>query len=231
MASSPLFDRSPLEQDFRQRIDVARKILDATDYSPGGVAEGAMIDISRESRGLCIVLLYAAYENLLKGTSRAILEAAIRCKVGNRRLRPEFQVFAVYSKLHSITDKSSNSVWKGDGRKVIDLLQDSSSCSINADTFPNDGSHMKSAQVATLCQSYGLGHPAPILGEAWGRIDTIVSERNGIAHGKRTPEEIGRNYSIGDLRNLVSIWEARWCDFLIYVERQASTRDFYRKPR
>ncbi|MFC8305714.1 MAE_28990/MAE_18760 family HEPN-like nuclease [Streptomyces olivaceus] len=230
LARSPIFDRSPLEKEFRQRIAIVRKLLDATDSSPGAAGEMSPIDVSRETRGLSIVLLYAAYENLLKGISRTLLESAVQLRLGNRRLKPEFQVFAIHSKLRALTDISATQIWKGSGRGVIDALLNEA-CSINSNIFPNDGSHMKTAQVATLCEAYGLNPPGPLLQEAWGRINTVVSERNSITHGQRTPEEIGRNYSIGDLRNLVEIWERRWCEFLADVESKASTRDFYRDPR
>lgn len=176
------------------------------------------------------MLLYAAYENLLKGISRTLLESAVQLKLGNRRLKPEFQIFAIHAKLQALTDISAPQIWKGSGRGVIDALLDKA-CSINSNIFPNDGSHMKTAQVVTLCEVYGLNPPGPILREAWGRINTVVSERNSIAHGQRTPEEVGRNYSIGELRNLVDIWERRWCEFLADVENKASTREFYREPR
>ncbi|MFJ7019489.1 HEPN domain-containing protein [Streptomyces sp. NPDC101117] len=230
MVRRPIFDRSPLEKEFRQRITVVRKLLDATDSSPGAPSAASPIDVSREARGLSIVLLYAAYEYLLKGISRALLESAMQLKLGNRRLKPEFQVFAIHAKLQALTDISAPQIWNGSGMGVIDALLDKT-CSINPNVFPNDGSHMKTAQVVTLCKVYGLNPPASTLREAWGRIDTIVSERNGIAHGQRTPEEVGRNYSIGELRNLVDIWERRWCEFLADVESKASTRDFYREPR
>ena len=225
-----MFDRAPLEKEFKQRIAVVRKLLDATDTSPGAAGESSPIDVSRETRGLCIVLLYAAYENLLKGISRTLLESATQLKVGNRRLRPSFQVFAIHSKLQALTDIASHQIWKGPGRSVVDALLDKT-CSINANIFPNDGSHMKTPQVVTLCEVYGLNPPGAILREAWGRINTVVSERNSIAHGQRTPEEVGRNYSVGEIRKLVDIWEQRWCDFLIDVEAKASTREFYREPR
>ncbi|KAB7832670.1 MAE_28990/MAE_18760 family HEPN-like nuclease [Streptomyces mobaraensis] len=219
-----------MENEFRQRINVVRKLLDATDTSPGAAGVNSPIDVSRETRGLSIVLLYAAYENLLKGVSRTLLESATQLKLGNRRLKPEFQLFAVHSKLRALTDTPAKQIWKGAGRSVIEALF-GKSCSINSNIFPNDGSHMKTPQVVTLCEVYGLNPPAPILQEAWGRINTVVSERNSIAHGQRTPEEVGRNYSIGELRNLVDIWERRWCEFLVDVETLASTRDFYRDPR
>ncbi|MEU2073961.1 MAE_28990/MAE_18760 family HEPN-like nuclease [Streptomyces sp. NPDC013489] len=230
MARRVIFDRTPLEKDFRQRIAVVRKLLDATDTSPGAAGSASLIDISREARGLSIVLLYAAYENLLKGISRTLLECAVQLNLGNRRLKPNFQLFAVHSRLRALTDVPANQIWKGAGRGVIDALLDKT-CSINANIFPTDGSHMKTPQVATLCEVYGLNHPGPILREVWGRIDTVVTERNSIAHGQRTPEEVGRAYSIAELRNLVDIWERRWCEFLADVEGMASTRDFYRDPR
>lgn len=230
MARRLIFDRSPLEKEFRQRIAVVRKLLDATDSSPGAAGAASPIDVSREIRGLSVVLLYAAYENLLKGISRSLLESASQLKLGNRRLKPEFQVFAIHAKLQALTDISAHQIWKGSGRGVIDALLDKT-CSIKPNIFPNDGSHMKTAQVVTLCEVYGLDSPGPILQEAWARINTVVSERNSIAHGQRTPEEVGRNYSIGELRNLVDIWERRWCEFLAEVESKASSRDFYREPR
>ncbi|MFE9052078.1 MAE_28990/MAE_18760 family HEPN-like nuclease [Streptomyces rubiginosohelvolus] len=225
-----IFDRTPLEKEFRQRIAVVRKILDATDITINSINAGSGIDISREGRGLSIVLLYAAYENLLKGVSRTLLESAAQLRVGNRRLKPNFQVFAIHSKLQALTNLSPAHIWKGSGRKVVDAVAERT-CSINSNLFPNDGSHMKTKQVITFCEVYGLGAPATILGDAWGRINTVVSERNSVAHGQQTPEEVGRKYSIAEIRKLVDIWEARWCDFLADVEKKASSRDFYREPR
>jgi hypothetical protein len=90
---------------------------------------------------------------------------------------------------------------------------------------------MQTPQVTTFCRIFGLGDPAPVLREVWSRLDTIVTERNGIAHGRLTPDEVGRTYSLADLNSLVDLWEQRWGDFLRWVEQQASTRDFFRTRR
>jgi hypothetical protein len=76
---------------------------------------------------------------------------------------------------------------------------------------------------------FELGDPGCILREVWDRLDTIVIERNNIAHGAATPEEVGRAYSSMDTRNLVDIWESRWLELIEHVETSASNRDFYRK--
>ena len=63
--------------------------------------------------------------------------------------------------------------------------------------------------------------------EVWSRLDTIVIERNGIAHGRLTPEEVGRNYLFADIQMLVNLWECRWITFIEYVESKANNRGFF----
>jgi hypothetical protein len=87
---------------------------------------------------------------------------------------------------------------------------------------------MRTSQVNTFCRIFELGDPAPVLREVWNRLDTIVSERNAIAHGRITPTEVGRAYSHQEINDLIKSWDMRWSDFLAWIERQASTRDFYR---
>ena len=88
---------------------------------------------------------------------------------------------------------------------------------------------MKKSQVRLFCDIFNLGDPGRILKEIWVILDTIVVERNNIAHGKATPEEVGRSYSREDVRKLVDSWQARWLEFIAYVEVEAAGRDFYRK--
>jgi hypothetical protein len=87
---------------------------------------------------------------------------------------------------------------------------------------------MKRTQVSTFCSLFELGDPGPILREVWDRLDTIVTERNDIAHGKATADEVGRRYSIGEAKALVAVWHQRWGEFLDWVETSGSTRDFFR---
>ena len=196
-------------------------ILDATE---GGA-------VAREARGLSIVLLYAAYERLLRGLARAILEAALGLRAGNRRLRPRLQVFAVLGRLRAVSQTSYGQMWDGRGLDVVEALNLRRTCTVSTDAFPNDGTHMRREQIMSFCGAFGLADPAPVLREAWDRIDNIVAQRNAIAHGERTPDEVGRSYTIDDIRELVLVWEARWFDFLAWVERQADSRAFFLMPR
>jgi hypothetical protein len=90
---------------------------------------------------------------------------------------------------------------------------------------------MRTGQVRTFCELFGLGDPAPVINGIWARIDTIVAERNEIAHGQQTPDEVGRRYTSQEIRGLVDLWEGDWLAFLNWVEGQASSRDFFRDKR
>ncbi len=211
-----------------------RAILAATDPSPvlsDPPAAPAPPDVSREARGLAIVLLYGAYENLLRALARGLLDTARQMGAGNRHLKPGFQVSAVFKALQSAKDTPGARVRPMQGLEIVSTLQDSRSCTISSDWFPDDGSHMRRPQVVSFCTVFGLGEPEPVLREAWDRLDSIVDERNAVAHGRRTPDEIGRGYTRQELLSLVDLWEARWMDFIRRVERSSSRPQFFLSTR
>lgn len=218
-----MYSCSAERSEFQQRITAIRLLL--AEAHPNGASTA----ISREVRGLAIVLLYAAYENLLKSVCRSMLETAVQLRVGNRRLRPGLKLVAAYGRLQAVAAAKSPTIWKS-GFDVVDALHESRACSILPSTFPNDGSNFRQSQIATVCKVLGLSDPAPVLREVWEKVNTLVAERNSVAHGQRTPGEVGRNYSLAELTALVDIWELRWNDFFDWLERSASNRDFFRTP-
>lgn len=223
-----MFDGQPYRDELIRRLDAVRRILDAT--HPTFPVHGVP-DAGREVRGLAIVLLFAAYENLLTSMCRRLLEIATTLRVGNHRLRKGFRLFAVHHLLQSIAEASDGRVWRDLGPRLLDCAFDSKRCSINPDLFPADGSFMKCSQISLFCKIFELGDPGPVLREVWNRLDTVVTERNGIAHGRLTPEEVGRNYSLADTQDLVEIWEQRWISFINHVEVSAQDRGFFRHSR
>jgi hypothetical protein len=218
--------------DFQDRIDTAIRLIDATHPTPGPQAIGVTVGpISREARGLVIVLLFAAYENLLRTVTRTLLETAKRLNVGNRRLRPGFRAFALAASAQSIRDLSERKLYS-DGLPQLVHAADPGGriCTINSNGFPEDGSFMKSSQIVLWCKIFNITHPGSILRRTWTAVDTIVVQRNGIAHGGLTPDLVGRDYSEAEIRQLISDWRDDWLDFLQIVEQKGSTRDFYRTP-
>ena len=217
-----VLDVRPFVAELATRIDTIRRVVAAA-HAPTAVAP----DITREARGLAILLLFASYENLLTSLCRGILEAAAKLRVGNRRLKTGFRVFAVYSVLQAIANASDRKIWQ-EGPRLVTTAAESKKCTLNTTAFPSDGSFMKSSQVRLVCDLIALGDPGPILKEVWNRLDTVVTQRNHIAHGQATPEEIGRTYTQAEIDTLVNLWETRWREFLQHVGTQAASRAFFR---
>lgn len=209
-----------------ERIDVANRLIDET--HPVGGATGP---ISREARGLAVVLLFAAYENLLTSLTRTLLEGEIRCHVGNGRLRPGFRAFALEAAAKSVRDVSEKKLYSSALPSLVDVAAPGGRrCTLDPSSFPSDGSFMKRSQIQLWCRTFDIPHPARLLHRTWPVIDTVVSERNGVAHGRLTPEDVGRGYSEADMRGLIVNWHDDWKDFLLDVAARAQTRDFYRTP-
>lgn len=225
------FDCAPIRADFTARITIVRQLLDATRLGPTGSPPApGLPDVSREARGVAIVLLYAAYEALLKATARRLLEAAVRTRVGNRRLQPGYQVAAVFSKLQAISAIKDSKIWKGPGTDIVNAIFAGQPSSIDPTLFPDTGDNFKRAQVFALCELLGLGDPGPVLKDVWLGLDSVVVQRNNVAHGLETATEVGRQYSDADLTNLVDAWALRWGQFLDWVEAAGTSRDLYRRP-
>jgi hypothetical protein len=220
-----MYDGTQDRNEFRRRIDTIRRILDVADPVSD---DQETVGVARETRGMVVVLLFASYENILKSLCRGILETAISLRVGNRRLRTGFRQFAVHNLLQSVSASKEDAIWKEGGRKLLECAFEARSCTINSNVFPTDGTFMKRSQVILLFDLFGLGDPAPILKEVWESIDTIVTQRNAVAHGRMTPEEVGREYTSRTIRDLIDRWEARWLAVVGYIETMASGRDFFR---
>ncbi|WP_367402092.1 hypothetical protein [Kocuria marina] len=215
------------------RLDTAVRLIDEThrSSSTGSMTAGSG-PIAKEARGLAVVLLFAAYENLLSTLTRTLLEAAIKCRVGNRRLRPGFRMFAIESAVKSMKDMSDKKIYSHSLPRLLDQIDSGGrACTINPAAFPSDGSFMKTSQIKVWCDTFEIGPPQRILRRTWGSVDTIVMQRNHIAHGAQTPDEVGREYSEAEIRTLIEDWRQDWTDFLVHVEQLGSSRDFYRLPR
>lgn len=217
--------------DLNDRLNSALRIIDETHPRQRPGAPLRVGPISREARGLVIVLLFAAYENLLHSLTRTLLEAATRLHVGNKRLRPGFRAIALVASAKSIKDASEKKLFSDGLPRLVEAAGlGGRTCTIDVNTFPDDGSFMKTSQITVWCELFDIPNPHLLLHRTWGKIDTVVSERNAIAHGRLTADQVGRGYAEQDIKQLIEDWRLDWIDFLNDVDIRASTRDFFRVP-
>lgn len=213
------------------RIDAITRLLDATHPAVGAASSASTPSISRETRGVVIVLLFASYEHLLTSLTRTLLEATIRVGVGNKRLQPGLRALAFANAAKSIRAVSEKKLYSTTLPKLVKVADPGGRlCTIDPNSFPSDGSFMKRTQIVVWCNIFGVPDPRSILHRRWDEIDGVVSARNAVAHGSQTPDEVGRNYSEGEIRDLVKDWHDDWTDFLQVVVTLASTRSFFRLP-
>lgn len=222
--------------DLEERISVARKLIDVTHKNYDSRVEVLNIDsennpdldISREARGLVFVLLYASYENLLKTLTRGLLEQANQFAVQFGELKPVFRSFALFSSIQSLRDTSKNSLFE---KALPDFISKSSSeltdWEININAFPSNGDSFRFSQITLWCRLFEIENPGKILKRAGQRVDTVVRNRNKIAHGETTPEQVGRDYSEADIRKLIDDWREAWLDFLNEVSRVSASKNYF----
>lgn len=218
--------------DLNERLDSAVRIIDATHAGQTATTPVAAGAITREARGMAVVLVFAAYENLMRTLTRSLLEAAIKLRVGNRRLQPGFRAIALAKSAQSIKDLSDKKLFSHGLPRLVDAAnRGGRTCTIDPNTFPDDGSFMKTTQIQVWCDVFDIKHPQALLQHIWLSIDTVVSDRNGVAHGRLTADAVGRNYTEAEIRHLIESWRLAWTGFLLHVGSRASTRDFFRLNR
>ena len=209
----------------RESIDATLLLIDES--HPGEDHAGP---ISRDARGLSIVLLFAAYENLLTALTRTLLEAAIALRVGNRRLQPGFRAFALEASAKSVRDRSIEKLYTHALPRLVQAADPGGrTCTIDPNAFPKDGSFMKRSQIELWCRLFGIPEPHLVLHRTWDTIDAVVAGRNAIAHGRLPPADVGRRYTYDEIRLLIDQWHNDWRDFLDVVETMGQSRVFYRK--
>ncbi|MGW9415654.1 HEPN domain-containing protein [Arthrobacter cupressi] len=218
----PMLNLSMHRADLEDRLLSAKNLV-----SSGETTVGNVQDISRETRGLAIVLVFAAYENLLKKITTSVLEEVASSRAKNRRLKPGFKVIATRSKLQGLFDAGPKHLWTGKGRELMELATSTRELSIQPNVFPSDGSFMKRSQITVICDLFDIGDPSVPLDRIWLEIDGVVRQRNAIAHGERRADEIGRNYSYQEVIDLIENWRISWTLFIDWVEERCCSSEFF----
>ena len=166
--------------DFGERMDAVEHLIDPALYSPLAlqVLPGVTVNSSpADVRGLAIVLLFSGYENLVKCVVRAMNDAINREALEFGKCPPGLRVLASRTHFEGITGVGPNRIWE---RIFLYLneCQPVHKIAIPLDRFPDDGSHMRVAQLNLIAQLYGLDAPGKALWEAKPLVDTVVAQRN-----------------------------------------------------
>lgn len=150
------------------------------------------------AKGIIFVQLYAVYEYTVLGVVRcAIAEMKAQSLLINR-IRLELLGFALHPELQSATDVKEKDKWK----KFLALFLKTESTDVLAvsdDVFPTDGSHFRQSQLELIWALFGITALVVPDPRCYPLFEELNENRNSVAHGRRTAEDVGSGYSKADV--------------------------------
>ncbi|WP_125967698.1 HEPN domain-containing protein [Bifidobacterium samirii] len=204
-----------IENDFHHRMSCIRDLINATHPNADLSDESPRISptVQKSVRGLVIVMLFGAYEKTVKSLCQELIETASTFRGKQKNLTMPFRLIGIFNQINALRDQSikRSTIWE---RTLPDLLgRIEGDASLLCNTWPDNGEYMKRSQLKLFCRVFNLSQALQQLGPINDKLDMIVVERNQIAHGELTAEEVGRRYSETEIRSLVDEWETRWTSF------------------
>ena len=82
---------------------------------------------------------------------------------------------------------------------ISDEFTKNSKVEIPVELFPTDGKNIRIRQLTSIGKSFGISAPVIPSPEVGHYIEEMVTNRNDIAHGNKSPKEIGRGVTKADL--------------------------------
>ena len=150
-------------------------------------------------KGLMFVHLYGVYEYAVHSAVQGVLAAVCADQLCPRDLHHKSLTLVLDPVFLSASAAGRQRSWK----QRLDLVASFDSTtplqSLDDNLFPADGSHYRIAQLETIWAIFGISVPVVPESRLLGRIEELVENRNAIAHGRRTPEEVGGRYSTSEI--------------------------------
>ena len=172
-------------------------------------------EFSAINKGLYFVYVYGVYEE----TVRMVVQKTIE-ELNSANIKVEqciYELYALilsgeYDSLYGVgNDHKWEKRWNISGK-----IKENGVVSIPIQIFPTDGKNIRYRQLESLAKTFGIVGDILPRSEMGGDIQEMVSNRNYISHGNKTPKEVGREVSVFDLqRKLKNISEV--CEYIIDI--------------
>jgi hypothetical protein len=193
--------------DIRMYIDE----IDITTISP----LSSISDFDNATKGLFFVYLYGVFENIIKTTVTVTIECINNSSIALSNCKKELLCMAFdgeYTSLYNVgNDKKWEKRWN-----ISTRLRENLNIIINPNVFPTDGKNIKVKELESIFKSFGFIEDILPRGEIGGYINEMVKNRNHIAHGDELPHEVGRRYTITDIKKSFECID-EYCTYFIDI--------------
>ena len=95
-------------------------------------------------------------------------------------------------------DCSPKSVWNN-RLELFEKVFSNGKAQVKNTVLPKDGTHFRHSQLQLIFEVLGIARTPAQRRRHLQRIDEVVDNRNAVAHGRETAENIGRQYSRADI--------------------------------
>jgi hypothetical protein len=185
----------PIRTDIESRFQTVEQFFQATKQFKGNVALAA--------KGMTFVQVYAIYEYTVRTAVQVAIDAINAHKTRMRDISSPLMALYLDRELSALRDCGDKKVWnsrielfkRAFSKDPVDLP--------NSAGPPHDGSHFRHTQLLMIFHVFGITRLPVRRKRHLYRIDEVVDNRNQIAHGSETAEEIGRRYSRSDVAHII----------------------------
>ena len=156
-------------------------------------------DFSSINKGLFYVYIYGIYEEIVRQTVQKTIEELNARSVKINECIYELYALIFSAEYDSIYGVGNEHKWEKRWDISTKMIENPIVLIPN-EIIPTDGKNLRYRQLQSIAKTFGIHDdilPRPEIG---GDIQEMVNNRNYIAHGNKTPKEVGREVSVSDLQ-------------------------------
>jgi hypothetical protein len=180
----------PLRNEVGDRFNAIESFLRPVQKLNGQVAQTA--------KGLAFVQLYAVYEFTVTSAVQVAINALVAHCHKTKNLTPSLMALFMDAHLESLRNVDKKKMWKSRLNLFNEIFSDNPAVVANT-VLPSDGSHFRYTQLQTIFEVFGIQRIPAARRSHLLRIDEVVRNRNAVAHGRETPDNVGKRYSGADV--------------------------------
>lgn len=155
-------------------------------------------DYDNTCKGLFFVYIYGVYEYTIHSTVVQTIECINNSNKNMLDMKNILMCLSLNDEYNSIASVGANKRWEKRW-ELLNKIEANEKVCISTDIMPTDGKNFQHRQLESIWTSFGITTPIYPRESTGGRIKEIVGFRNDIAHGDKSPLEIGRTFTLMDL--------------------------------
>jgi HEPN superfamily RiboL-PSP-like protein len=182
------------------------------------------------AKGLAFVHMYAAYEHCFCGSVQAGILTLNGMAIPHCDVRRELLSLTMDARINSAIDSDKTRNKWANRFALFEYLFSNEPAEVTIGLIPGNYEHYKYAHLQIVWRAFGL--PLPVLPEPrlMGFVDEMVDHRNAVAHGRKTPYEVGRGYTAGDIDDRVKFTETVCLHLIAAVEQHFADAQNLKQP-